>query len=147
MSIWNGPWSSGRRQHGHDDGRVCAELTWGTDGTWLHYGKKVQVGKLVWCFVQHLAGKPWVLSPMWMLLWRVAPTEALLQLMGSCSWTHCHVHDNVILILSKHDNFIVKTWYVGCSWDRAGTMDTSYTIFPNEKWCYLQRVGLILPSA
>lgn len=87
VSIRNGPGSHGRRQHGPDDGRVCAELPWGTDGTWLHYGKKVQMVKSVWRFVQHLAGKPWVLSPMWTLLWHVAATEALLQLTGSCSWT------------------------------------------------------------
>lgn len=87
MSFRNGPGSSGRRQHSHDHGQVCAELTWGTDGTWLHYGKKVQVVKSVWRFVQHLAGKPWVLLPMWTLLWHVAATEALLQLTGSCSWT------------------------------------------------------------
>ena len=58
-----------------------ALLTWGTHGTRMHCGKKA-VRCFGWCSV----GEPRVLPSMWMLLWHVPPTSAVLQTMNTLSW-------------------------------------------------------------
>ena len=56
--------------------------TWHQNALWEE-GKPVEA---VWCFGQCSAEKPWVLPSIWMLLWHVPPTQALLQTMYPLSW-------------------------------------------------------------
>lgn len=76
MSIRTGPQSDGGRWSGLMISfiswlDVCASLTWGRDGSWMHYGKKVSWQWQCDALGNVLLGTPWVLTFMWMLLWHV----------------------------------------------------------------------------
>ena len=84
VSIRTGPWSNGRTWPGlmkhvyfYITWIACVSMCVAYLKNTRHQDSLCENGKLVeavWCFGQCSAGKPWVLSSMWMLLWHVPST-------------------------------------------------------------------------